>query len=73
MGRLAGFSYREVTRKLGKLGFEFYLAAKGDHEIWFNAATNQKTTIPHHGEIKEGTLRSILKQTQIDVDIFLDV
>jgi predicted RNA binding protein YcfA (HicA-like mRNA interferase family) len=62
-----------VTRKLGKLGFEFYLAAKGDHEIWFNAATNQKTTIPHHGEIKEGTLRSILKQAQIDVDIFLDV
>ncbi|WP_347238687.1 type II toxin-antitoxin system HicA family toxin [Anabaena sp. FACHB-1391] len=62
-----------MTRKLGKLGFEFYLAAKGDHEIWFNAATNQKTTIPHHGEIKEGTLRSILKQAQIDVDIFLDV
>ena len=23
MGRLAGFSYREVTRKLRKLGFEF--------------------------------------------------
>ncbi|MFO0054218.1 MAG: type II toxin-antitoxin system HicA family toxin, partial [Dolichospermum sp.] len=56
-----------------KLGFEFYRAAKGDHEIWFNAATNQKTTIPHHREIKEGTLRSILKQAQIDVDIFLDV
>ncbi|MCE2717511.1 MAG: type II toxin-antitoxin system HicA family toxin [Dolichospermum sp.] len=73
MGRLAGFSYREVTKKLGKLGFEFYRAAKGDHEIWFNAATNQKTTIPHHREIKEGTLRSILKQAQIDVDIFLDV
>lgn len=36
MGRLAGFSYREVTKKLGKLGFEFYRAAKGDHEIWFN-------------------------------------
>lgn len=42
MGRLAGFYYREVTKKLGKLGFEFYRAAKGDHEIWFNAATNQK-------------------------------
>ncbi|MFN7517997.1 MAG: type II toxin-antitoxin system HicA family toxin [Dolichospermum sp.] len=62
-----------MTRKLGNLGFEFYRSAKGDHEIWFNAATNQKTTIPHHREIKEGTLRSILKQAQIDVDIFLDV
>jgi hypothetical protein len=49
------------------------LAAKGDHEIWFNPETNQKTTIPHHREIKEGTLQSILRQAQVDVDIFLDI
>jgi len=72
MGRLAGFSYLDVTRKLGRLGFEFYRAAKGDHEIWFNPETNLKTTIPHHREIKEGTLRNILRQAQVDVDIFLD-
>ncbi|AHJ27991.1 type II toxin-antitoxin system HicA family toxin [Nodularia spumigena CS-584] len=73
MGRLAGFSYREVTRKFRTLGFEFYRSAKGDHEIWFNAETNQKTTIPHHREIKEGTLRNILKQAQVDIDIFLEI
>jgi predicted RNA binding protein YcfA (HicA-like mRNA interferase family) len=73
MSRLAGFSYREVTRKLGKLGFEFYRTAKGDPEIWFIAETNQKTTIPHHREIKEGTLRSILKQAQVEVDVFLEL
>jgi len=73
MGRLAGFSYKEVTKKLTKLGFIFYRTAKGDHEIWFNPETRQKTTIPHHREIKEGTLRSILKQAQVDVDIFLDI
>ncbi|MDB9375482.1 type II toxin-antitoxin system HicA family toxin [Nodularia sphaerocarpa] len=73
MGRLAGFSYREVTRKLRTLGFEFYRSAKGDHEIWFNPQTNQKTTIPHHREIREGTLRNILKQAQVDVDIFLEI
>lgn len=33
MGRLAGFSYGEVTQKLGRLGFQFYRSAKGDHEI----------------------------------------
>ena len=33
MGRLSGFSYRKVTKKLRKLGFEFYRSAKGDHEI----------------------------------------
>lgn len=71
MGRLAGFSYREVTRKLQKLGFEFYRSGKGDHEIWFNSVTNLRTTIPHHREIKEGTLRNILKQAQIEVEDFL--
>nr|WP_309242712.1 type II toxin-antitoxin system HicA family toxin [Limnofasciculus baicalensis] len=35
--------------------------------------TEAKTTIPHHREIKEGTLRNILKQAQIDVDVFLDI
>ena len=36
MGRLSGFSYKVVTKKLRKLGFEFYRQAKGDHEIWIN-------------------------------------
>ena len=72
MGRLAGFSYKDVIKKLGKLGFVFNRSGKGDHEIWFNPETNQKTTIPHHITIKEGTLRNILKQAQIDVDVFLN-
>lgn len=71
MGRLAGFSYREVIRKLRKLGFEFYRSGKGDHEIWFNSVTNLITTIPHHREIKEGTLKNILKQAQIEIEDFL--
>lgn len=71
MGRLAGFSYREVTRKLGKLGFEFYRSGKGSHEVWINSTNNSRTTIPHHREIREGTLKSILKQAQIEVDDFL--
>lgn len=73
MGRLSGFSYQKVIRKLSKLGFEFYRSGKGDHEIWFNQKTKAKTTIPHHREIKEGTLRNILKQAQIDIDTFLQI
>ncbi|MFM2311766.1 MAG: hypothetical protein RLZZ04_1042 [Cyanobacteriota bacterium] len=71
MGRLAGFSYREVARKMRKLGFEFYRSGKGDHEIWINTVTNLKTTIPHHKEIREGTLGNILKQAQVKVEDFL--
>jgi hypothetical protein len=34
MGRLGGFSYREVARKLAVLGFSIQRQAKGSHEIW---------------------------------------
>jgi len=44
MGRLAGFKYRQITRKLRALGFEFDRQAAGSHEIWFNPETNKYTT-----------------------------
>lgn len=72
MGRLSGFSYQQVIKKMKKLGFEYYRSGKGDHEIWYNPKTKIKTTIPHHKEIKEGTLRNILKQAQIEIDLFLN-
>ena len=33
MGRLSGLSYRELTKKLRKLGFRFDRSARGSHEI----------------------------------------
>jgi predicted RNA binding protein YcfA (HicA-like mRNA interferase family) len=72
MGRLAGFRYREIARKLRSSGFVFDRQAAGSHEIWFNARTNRYTTLPNHpGEMPEGTLRAILRQAGIDVDDFL--
>ncbi len=72
MGRLSGFRYREITRKLKALGFRFDRQAAGSHEIWFNSASNRYTTIPNHpGDMPEGTLRAILKQAAIDPDEFL--
>lgn len=72
MGRLAGFHYREIRRKLRACGFEFDRQAAGSHEIWFNPTTKRYTTIPNHpGDMPEGTLRAILKQAGIDVDFFL--
>jgi predicted RNA binding protein YcfA (HicA-like mRNA interferase family) len=72
MGRLAGFSYREIIRKLKLLGFEFDRQAAGSHEIWFNARANRYTTVPNHpGDMPEGTLRAILRQAGVEVDKFL--
>ena len=72
MGRLAGFRYREIIRKLKSSGFAFDRQAAGSHEIWFNTATSRYTTVPNHpGDMPEGTLRAILRQAGIDVDEFL--
>lgn len=74
MGRLAGFRYKEIVRKLRACGFEFDRQAAGSHEIWFNSKTNCYTTIPNHpGDMPEGTLRAIVKQARIDPDEFLQV
>jgi predicted RNA binding protein YcfA (HicA-like mRNA interferase family) len=72
VGRLSGFRYREITRKLKALGFTFDRQAAGSHEIWYNSATNRYTTIPNHPiDMPEGTLRAILKQAGIDANEFL--
>ena len=72
LGRLSGFRYRDLSRRLRRLGFEFDRQAAGSHEIWFNATTNRYTTIPNHpGDLPEGTLRAILRQAGVEVDDFL--
>ena len=72
MGRLAGFKYAEVIKKLRSLGFVFYRNAAGSHEIWVNRQTNRYTRIPNHpGDPPEGTLPTILKQADIEPDNFL--
>ena len=72
MGRLSGFRYRDLARKLRACGFQFDSQAAGSHEIWYNPSTNRYTTLPNHpGDVPEGTLRAILKQAGIAPDIFL--
>ena len=62
MGRLAGFRYREIVKRLKSFGFSFDRQAAGSHEIWYNDTTDRYTTIPNHsGDMPEGTLRAILK------------
>lgn len=56
MGRLAGFTYRQIVRKLRSFGFNFDRQAAGSHEIWFNPNTDHYVTIPNHpGDMPEGT------------------
>ena len=55
MGRLAGFNYRAIVKRLNALGFGFHRQAAGSHEISIGyefadrrkkAARYKKRTIP---------------------------
>jgi predicted RNA binding protein YcfA (HicA-like mRNA interferase family) len=41
MGRLSGFSYREIAKRLKALGFAFDRQAAGSHEVWFNEQSDK--------------------------------
>lgn len=72
MGRLGGFKYREVIRRIKIFGYSFDRMGPGSHEVWRNNITGRKVTIPHHSkDIAEGTLQAILKETGIEVEDFL--
>lgn len=72
MGRLSGFQYREIVKRLKKHGFAFDRQAAGSHEIWYNQQADLYTTVQNHpGDMPEGTLRAILKQSGITPDDFL--
>ena len=72
MGRLSGFRYRQIIKRLKKIGFVFDRQAAGSHEIWYNEQTDRYTTVPNHpGDMPEGTLRAILKQASVSPEEFL--
>jgi len=74
MGRLSGFKYREVARRLRAFGFVFDRHGPGSHEIWRHAETGRRVTVPHHTRpLAEGTLRAILREAGIAVEEFLIV
>jgi len=48
MARLQELSYREVTKRLQKLGFRFYRQGKGSHELWVRDDDGRVIPVPHH-------------------------
>lgn len=56
------FSYRDVIKKARKAGFILRRTTSGSHEIWWNEEKKKTCVIPHHREIRAGTLKNIVKQ-----------
>lgn len=62
--------YAAVIKKLRKAGCVFRRNTGGSHEIWWNENTRSTCVVPHHGEIKAGTVKSIAKQIGLTQDEF---
>jgi predicted RNA binding protein YcfA (HicA-like mRNA interferase family) len=71
MSNISPLPYRDVIKKLRKLGFVFRRATGGSHEIWWNEKTKMTCVVPHHKEVKGGTIRSIIRQAGINEEEFL--
>lgn len=71
MSDIRPLAYREVIKKLRKLGFAFRRSTGGSHEIWWNENTKRTCVVPHHREVKVGTIRSIIKQAGVSEKQFL--
>ncbi len=59
--------YREVSKKLRKLGCRELRQGKGSHRIWHNPKTGQIASVPDWGskDLATGTVRAIIRELGI--------
>ena len=62
----------QIINALSKLGFE-KISQKGSHAKYKNAITQRVFIIPMHKEIAKGTLKSILEQADVKLEVFLNL
>ena len=60
-------TYRELRRKLVRLGCEFDRQASGSHELWINTTNGLESPVPRHGnrDLPTGTLHRIRRNLGI--------
>lgn len=69
MSKLPQVSGQEVMRALQKIGFVLR-RQHGSHLILRRHAPFAQTVVPNHRQIDRGTLRAILRQTDLSVEGF---
>jgi predicted RNA binding protein YcfA (HicA-like mRNA interferase family) len=64
--------YRDIAKRLKKLGCRELRQGKGSHRIWINPETGQVTTVPDWGskDLAPGTVRAIIRELGIDRNDF---
>ena len=59
--------YRELSKRLRKLGCVEGRQGKGSHRLWYNPKTKQSAIVPVWGkkDLKPGTVRGVIRQLGI--------
>ena len=75
MAKLRELRYREVVKRLRRLGFRFYRQGRGSHELWVRDADGLVIPVPRHGgkPIRKGTVRAIIREIGLSVDEFMEL
>ncbi len=71
MSKLAVISGKECVKILQNHGFEFR-RQKGSHIILQQTSSGKILTVPNHKTIDRGTLKSIIKQSGLDLRFFVN-
>lgn len=73
MTDLPSVSWRQAIAAFGKAGFEVVpKRGKGSHTVMKKRGHRFRLTIPHHRDLKEGTLRALIKASGWTVEQFVD-
>jgi len=70
MSRLPVLSGKKCVQILQNNGFELR-RQKGSHIILRHISTKIIVTVPNHKELDRGTLRAIIRQSGLDLKLFL--
>jgi len=70
MGRLAGFTPRDIERVATQLGWR-YQRSRGSHAMYTQPGGQRPLVIPQHRELREGTVHGMVKQMGLSVEEFL--
>jgi len=71
MPKLPSFKPREIEKILLKNGF-LIIRQTGSHRIYYNQKTEKIVAVPFHSkDIPRGTVRSIIRQSDLPKEIFL--
>lgn len=75
MAQLRELSYREVVRRLRKLGFRLYRQGKGSHELWVRDTDGRVIPVPRYKgkKIRKGTVRAIIREVGVSVEEFMNL